>query len=499
MMNNFIRLTDDQDCSSREYSEQIQTNLPGSFVPVETDRILWTDVYSNDISGGQLSQNIDGQLINDSDLNEDLINDININERPIDDMNSNDHLIKDVNDSDINEESIDDSDVNEESIDDSDVNEIYFHSLGPSLFDDSDIKDESDDSDIKDSSDDPDIGDPHIDNRVNSDKSLDDKRFNVIRSVSQALYRSQSPEEFLSQEEAETTRKYYLNIVDGPETFQVKRNRLQNELVKELLTYYDTDLTTSSSENINYCIIDQHGCSSSVKTINESVITVGRYNQNDIFTNSHYTSRFQFILIRSSKYLLIIDSWSMSGTKVVITENERELIEYSRPKRRKLIRVNKEQSIAIHCNNKEIILINPRLCIVCEERCRQVKLVCNHAVLCVDCHRKINSCPICRGSNKSKSFGNYNHSYLPVELEQYSSSLNSDNIYSSSINSHNNDRSILSNINPPMINKIESIDDDSDVDCNQFTEASTSRSSNKSSVNRGKLYDRSSSKRARSY
>mmetsp|Transcript_21161 Transcript_21161/g.18653 ORF Transcript_21161/g.18653 Transcript_21161/m.18653 type:complete len:450 (+) Transcript_21161:299-1648(+) len=91
------------------------------------------------------------------------------------------------------------------------------------------------------------------------------------------------------------------------------------------------------------------------------------------------------------------------------------------PKQRNILQYNINDTIHLKLGKDEYgtdIIINPKLCIVCMEKARVLRLNCGHQVLCHQCYNKIkqnmysSQCPICRKPFNALSFNNVNDNII---------------------------------------------------------------------------------------
>jgi len=245
-----------------------------------------------------------------------------------------------------------------------------------------------------------------------------------LAQLSQALITSSQANNVLSQVDEEATRDYYISVMDSKIPFADKKSRILEELGRELIELIPAG--DIRNNEITYTLVSNIMTESPVVISTDgSIITCGRLEENDIVVRSGTVSRVQFILFHIGDQILILDSWSANGTEV----DQDETVKSSKPCSRRLLRFRDDEQITIILPNwRYRIYINAKSCIVCMDRVRQVRLGCNHAVLCYDCYLNIEeninrSCPICREPLSFKSLGIYYDSCIsspPVTTQYYS-------------------------------------------------------------------------------
>lgn len=139
-----------------------------------------------------------------------------------------------------------------------------------------------------------------------------------------------------------------------------------------------------------------------IATITNSIATIGNLSWNTIVGSSHIgVSRIHAVIVfmkntNDEIVMIVIDAWSMFGTALL--DNKGNEIEVSSGNSRKVLIAEIEDCASItFANDKYTFSTNAgKTCVVCLERMREVRYECGHGVVCVECNKGINTCPICR-------------------------------------------------------------------------------------------------------
>ncbi len=244
----------------------------------------------------------------------------------------------------------------------------------------------------------------------------------AIRSITESLAcSSQKDHSPLSETDEEKTRQYYLTIANDQRlNFKQKKKKIWDDLGQELKLLFNDKAPLP--DKISYGRTD----TGLITELRDNVLTVGRLSENDISIHIDQVSRIHAFIFVFKTYILVLDSWSVFGTECKILssatpingeKSEVKMSHYqSLPGKRRLIKVEYQDQVQLsipHCSVK--IIFNPKPCIACYQRIRNVKLNCGHSILCKECYRTMQSdsshkidCPICR-----KKVSKETSSYLP--------------------------------------------------------------------------------------
>lgn len=144
----------------------------------------------------------------------------------------------------------------------------------------------------------------------------------------------------------------------------------------------------------------QIGYGHSIKTItNRRVITIGRYNKNDIIVGRQTVSRLHIIIFLLDDKVLVVDLASLLGTKT-IARSSGKMLEHSEPQNRKVLEFERRENVILELGGETNIVLSPKVCVVCMVGPRTIKLNCGHYILCLKCYQMKNlyqnKCPQCR-------------------------------------------------------------------------------------------------------
>lgn len=238
-----------------------------------------------------------------------------------------------------------------------------------------------------------------------------DKRH--IANISKALIMSSQQGTALTTNEEEITRKYYMDIINSECDFESKKRRMLEGLGTELLGLLGS--TDGMKREVTYTVVsDMINDEPSVESTMDSILTCGRWKDNDIIIDSVCISRIQFIMFHLGDQILILDTWSLNGTSA---ESDDVKLSTTIGDRR-LLRFRDDEHIVITLPNwRYQIHLNLKPCIICMDRVRRVRLSCNHAVLCHECYTTMQDsdnkcCPICRKPLAVKSIGLYQYTCM---------------------------------------------------------------------------------------
>ncbi len=199
-------------------------------------------------------------------------------------------------------------------------------------------------------------------------------------------------------------------------TYEKNARKQYNQLIvcddwKEVLTATASLLAkkqqpkTGKTNNKNNKTPFQIGHGHSIETITQQIITVGRYNKNDIIVKRQTASRLHNIIFILDNKVIIVDLASLLGTKT-IARSSGKMLEHSEPKNRKVLEFDWGESVILELGGETNIVLFPKICVVCMVGPRTIKLNCGHYILCLKCYRMKNlyqnKCPQCRGKIESQ-------------------------------------------------------------------------------------------------
>lgn len=147
---------------------------------------------------------------------------------------------------------------------------------------------------------------------------------------------------------------------------------------------------------------------------NSNHILIGRYPNCDVEVKGIFTvSRLHAIIfpIQAINKYLVVDVGSLLGINTVKRSSAADKIN-SVPKKRMVLMFDWNE-VAVLDLGGAIICINPRECVICYNKPREVTLGCGHYVVCNDCLPKILLCPLCRNHITDHQIGYHLASNVP--------------------------------------------------------------------------------------
>lgn len=130
-------------------------------------------------------------------------------------------------------------------------------------------------------------------------------------------------------------------------------------------------------------------------------IWVGRHSDCDVRLDLPQYSRRQFVLVpfREFGILALIALGGHAVTEVIQRSNGKTDAPCATASRSNSVLVfDLDELVELRLSSTESMLINPKLCVVCLERARNVQLDCQHFVACSMCTAKLTECPLCRSA-----------------------------------------------------------------------------------------------------
>ena len=198
---------------------------------------------------------------------------------------------------------------------------------------------------------------------------------------------------------------FYLTIVHKDNAKELLLNKLKYVLLG-LETTGDLKSYIPSEQHPIYVFKN----SENIATITENIITIGSLKWNTIVVSSQVgVSRIHAVIvfmknINDEIVMIVIDAWSLFGT-AILDKKGAELEKSSGNTRKVLIAEIEDCASVIFSDDKYTFSTNSgKTCVVCLERLREVRYECGHGVVCKECNKGINKCPICRSDiDKTKN------------------------------------------------------------------------------------------------
>lgn len=119
--------------------------------------------------------------------------------------------------------------------------------------------------------------------------------------------------------------------------------------------------------------------------------------------NDRTVSRMNCWIFNFASAIVIVDGWSVMGTSLVDREATAQEYPASVPNARRAFVVPHDEAATLRLGPNTEVTLNPKLCIVCLDRPRSVRLQCGHQAFCSTCAGQcggrslhLTECPICR-------------------------------------------------------------------------------------------------------
>lgn len=152
------------------------------------------------------------------------------------------------------------------------------------------------------------------------------------------------------------------------------------------------------------------------------VISIGKLPNNTISLHDDTVSRLHALILVFENHLVVVDSWSLNGTKCTHREDKSKLCEGSFCNHRTILNFGKNESFQIMVGlNYSCVSFFPKECVVCLDKARQIRHNCGHGVICKECYLKLERnmkeviCPICRHQGRGKESHCYNSFSIPCK------------------------------------------------------------------------------------
>lgn len=137
--------------------------------------------------------------------------------------------------------------------------------------------------------------------------------------------------------------------------------------------------------------------------ITTPIITYGSSDWNDIIMGSPDAgiSRNNGIIVfvkdrHGELMMIVIDAWSLYGS--AISKKPDHIDQKSNGSNRKILLATLKESTCLHLITGSYIFsqIMGKMCIICCEKPRNIRMACGHGIVCDSCLSKLSECPICR-------------------------------------------------------------------------------------------------------
>eukprot|EP00931_Biecheleriopsis_adriatica_P113851 TRINITY_DN89091_c0_g1_i1.p1 TRINITY_DN89091_c0_g1~~TRINITY_DN89091_c0_g1_i1.p1 ORF type:complete len:474 (-),score=79.33 TRINITY_DN89091_c0_g1_i1:38-1438(-) len=194
-------------------------------------------------------------------------------------------------------------------------------------------------------------------------------------------------------EEEENMRKLYLEMITGsPDAILAE---LALPLKQEL---EQSEIADGEISNISVSVDEK------VVSVEKEAFCIGRLDFCDVQIPERHSdvSRIQCWIFNLPGAMMVVDGWSLAGTFLVDRESSGGDFPASRPHARRVFLVPHGEAVMLRLGRSCSVTLNPKLCIVCCERPRSVRLTCGHQAFCGRCMSiqersgGLAECPLCR-------------------------------------------------------------------------------------------------------
>eukprot|EP00930_Biecheleria_cincta_P045381 TRINITY_DN31288_c0_g1_i1.p1 TRINITY_DN31288_c0_g1~~TRINITY_DN31288_c0_g1_i1.p1 ORF type:complete len:528 (+),score=94.80 TRINITY_DN31288_c0_g1_i1:32-1615(+) len=216
---------------------------------------------------------------------------------------------------------------------------------------------------------------------------------NLLMSISQPVM-----SEAMSAEDEELMRKLYLEMIEGRPEAILEELALP---LREEFRLEDEGVSTPSEPPL----LSITSGDEVITFENKEAISIGRVQVCDIITpeSDQSVSRMHCWIFNLPAAILVVDGWSFVGTRLVDREQTEKEMPASLPHDRRVLMIPHGEAATLQLGSSIEVTLNPKLCMICCERPRSVRLACGHQAFCAVCIRKgassqlaMTTCPLCR-------------------------------------------------------------------------------------------------------
>jgi hypothetical protein len=126
------------------------------------------------------------------------------------------------------------------------------------------------------------------------------------------------------------------------------------------------------------------------------IVLIGVRHGCDIVLTTPGASRLHAVLLLLPQALYVIDMGARSGVRMSAREDHTQRLLTSTLEERCVMKCGPHETVVLQLFS-DIVTIHPRICIVCMDRVREVRMdPCHHFVCCSVCANKCKICPQCR-------------------------------------------------------------------------------------------------------
>tara|TARA_B110000971_G_C19953720_1_gene474646 strand:+ start:484 stop:1224 length:741 start_codon:yes stop_codon:yes gene_type:complete len=194
---------------------------------------------------------------------------------------------------------------------------------------------------------------------------------------------------------------------------------IKTDIVNPIIDKYN--LTFNRDTLIKVRVVSKNNINNSYNQyITTSIFTLGRAPGVNIMIDDLDVSRIHLFGLIVEDNIIIIDTWSLFGTKIYDPSSDDITDNVSIIENRHLLKFNKDERCILELKNYLVIInpdkiLNNKLCIICMTAPRIIRNDCGHGVLCQCCNEKLkkynNKCPICLQIIKKSHISNCINTY----------------------------------------------------------------------------------------
>nr|QBK87178.1 MAG: zinc finger protein [Marseillevirus LCMAC201] len=214
-----------------------------------------------------------------------------------------------------------------------------------------------------------------------------------IRYISQSITANVCDPRTVTREQEKIDREKYLEIIDR-DTWKEDIITIGKAIEQNSEIIKNEKLTRNLSPNFQIVGAD---CT---WDLNQSVVVIGRKDGCDVQIKQDFISRVHLLIFIWDQMVLVVDPGSLNGIKSYKRVDQTMPLENSIPDARKVLKFGRSEAYVLDLSNDCYITASPKECVICFTNPRQIRLNCNHFIMCRECCDKVkqndNLCPLCR-------------------------------------------------------------------------------------------------------
>jgi len=200
----------------------------------------------------------------------------------------------------------------------------------------------------------------------------------------------------IREDQAEAMRELYLHLIE------TDASRIFSELAVPLKEELMLSEGAQLMEGRPQAVTVAYG--NNVQTIDKELFSIGRLSSNEVMVadDDSTVSRMHLWVFSLPGGIVLVDGWSCGGTFVL--DRSLPTRPVSKPGARIAMLIPHNEAVTLRIGASTLLTLNPKLCCVCLERPRALRLPCGHQAVCQQCveqmtadgARHLSQCPICR-------------------------------------------------------------------------------------------------------